>query len=242
MYQIAIVDDDARDAALLRSLLCRYAEESGCGEMRITCSEDGAAFLRGFTPAYDIVFFDIDMPGINGIEAAKKLREVAPDIAIVFVTNMAHYALEGYAVNAVDFMVKPLTYYAFALKFKKILRYVARNASKRIPLRLSEGETVHVDSADILYVEVMQHYLVYHMKDGENYRGCGYAKFMLNCLIHVAEKDFSGKNVVLSVYEENFAALNLYNLMGFIPYVSDYDSRGCGRNNREKYFKMIKYV
>ena len=76
----------------------------------------------------------------------------------------------------------------------------------------------------------------------ENYRGCGYAKFMLNSLIHVAEKDFSGKNVVLSVYEENLAALNLYNLMGFIPYVSDYDSRGYGRNNREKYFKMIKYI
>ena len=85
-------------------------------------------------------------------------------------------------------------------------------------------------------------YYVCDLCVAENYRGCGYAKFMLNCLIHVAEKDFSGKNVVLSVYEENFAALNLYNLMGFIPYVSDYDSRGCGRNNREKYFKMIKYV
>lgn len=63
-----------------------------------------------------------------------------------------------------------LFYYAFALKFKKILRYVERSASKRIPLRLSEGETVQADSADILYVEVMQHYLIFHMKGGEKYR------------------------------------------------------------------------
>lgn len=76
----------------------------------------------------------------------------------------------------------------------------------------------------------------------EKYRGKGYAKYMLNCLIRVAEKDIHGKNVVLSVYEDNAIALNLYNLMGFIPYVSGYDNRGEGRNYTEKYFKMIKYT
>lgn len=76
----------------------------------------------------------------------------------------------------------------------------------------------------------------------ENHRGNGYAKFMLNNLIRVAEKDIGGKNVVLSVYEDNIIALNLYNSMGFIPYVADYDNRGGGKNTMEKYFKMIKYT
>ena len=65
---------------------------------------------------------------------------------------------------------------------------------------------------------------------------------MLNCLIRVVEKDVSGKNVVLSVYEDNTVALNLYYQMGFIPYVAGYDNRGDGVLFTEKYFKMIKYT
>lgn len=75
----------------------------------------------------------------------------------------------------------------------------------------------------------------------ENYRNRGYGKCMLNNIIRVAEKQ-TGVNVVLSVYENNISAMSLYNLMGFIPYVSAYDNRGEGNNHKEKYFKMIKYT
>ena len=76
----------------------------------------------------------------------------------------------------------------------------------------------------------------------EKYRGKGYAKYLLNNLIRVAEKDIKGKNIVLSVYEDNYVALNLYNSMGFIPYVAGYDNRGEEKTRREKYYKMIKYI
>lgn len=76
----------------------------------------------------------------------------------------------------------------------------------------------------------------------EKHRGKGYAKYMLNNLIRMAEKDIRGKNIVLSVYEDNRIAMNLYNLMGFIPYVAGYDNRGEVRSHREKYYKMIKYT
>ena len=85
----------------------------------------------------------------------------------------------------------------------------------------------------------------YYISDlcvNEKYRGDGYAKFMLNNLVRVAEKDIRGKNVVLSVYEDNVAALNLYNVMGFIPYVAGYDNRGEEKTRRERYYKMIKYI
>lgn len=74
----------------------------------------------------------------------------------------------------------------------------------------------------------------------ESYRNRGYGKCMLNNIIRVAEKQ-TGVNVVLSVYENNISAMSLYNLMGFIPYVSAYDNRG-ENNHKEKYFKMIKYT
>lgn len=76
----------------------------------------------------------------------------------------------------------------------------------------------------------------------EKYRGNGYAKFLLNNLVRVAEKDIQGKNIVLAVYEDNYVALNLYNSAGFIPYVAGYDNRGEEKTRKEKYYKMIKYI
>lgn len=89
---------------------------------------------------------------------------------------------------------------------------------------------------------IANNYYICDLCVDERYRGKGYAKYMLNCLIRVVEKDVSGKNVVLSVYEDNTVALNLYNQMGFIPYVAGYDNRGDGVLFTEKYFKMIKYT
>lgn len=75
-----------------------------------------------------------------------------------------------------------------------------------------------------------------------DYRERGYAKHLLNCLTRIVEKEYSKKNIVLSVYANNTAALGLYSQMGFISYVSAYDNRGQSDVHEEKYYKMIKYV
>ena len=170
MLRIAVVDDDENDACLLSAYFKRYSDEETGEKADIKLYTSGENFVKDLSVLCDIVFLDIDMPEINGIETAKKLREINQDAAVVFVTNMAQYALQGYEVNAMDFFVKPVTYSGFKLKMKKIMRYVQRNSSKKIALRISENEIVNAESSDIIYVEVMQHYLIYHMKDGKKYR------------------------------------------------------------------------
>ena len=76
---------------------------------------------------FDIIIFDIDMPGINGIDTARKLRET-DSTYYYFVTNIAQYAINGYEVDAVDYILKPVSYYDFSMKFH---RTVAKAAQKK---------------------------------------------------------------------------------------------------------------
>lgn len=176
MFRIAIVDDDPGDAAALQQYIAAYAQDKAAMRraplaahtLRVFASGD--EFLASFPAEYDAVFLDIDMPGTSGMRAAQLLRKDNNDAAIIFVTNMAKYALAGYSVRALDFIVKPVSYRDFALKFAKVIEYCRRNASRTIALRPGESEQVNVESADILYIEVIQHYLLYHMANGDCHR------------------------------------------------------------------------
>ena len=66
-----------------------------------------AEFLESYTKDYDLVFLDVEMPGLNGIETAKELRHMDSNVVIMFITNMAQYAIHGYEVEAVDYVLKP---------------------------------------------------------------------------------------------------------------------------------------
>ncbi len=177
MINIAIVDDDKHDSDTLKNYINDYFKAQGAvggsAEFLTHAFSRGDEFLKAFPSGFDIVFLDIDMPGLNGLQTAKELREINTGVSIVFVTNMAQYAINGYEVNAVDFIVKPVNYYDFVLKFKKILGFSSKFSSKQITLKLSETESAVVYSSDVLYVEVIQHYLVYHTKDGKEYKSRG---------------------------------------------------------------------
>ena len=107
------------------------------------------AYLK--TP-YDLVFLDIEMPGIDGITLAKKLRACSSDVYIVFLTAHIEYALEGYEVNALRYLTKPVD----INKLKEVLNYVKdrRNSSRQIIIR-ENGEEILIDIKDILYMESM---------------------------------------------------------------------------------------
>ena len=178
MLSIAVVDDDVNDSDRLKNYIKKYFEEKdrsngASNECHINVFDCGNEFLKAFPSGFDIVFLDIEMPGLSGLQTARQLREINANVAIVFVTNMAQYAINGYEVNALDFIVKPVNYFDFALKLKKILGYCGKLAAKQIALRLSETESAVIDSSIVEYVEVIQHYLVYHTTDGKEYRTRG---------------------------------------------------------------------
>ncbi|MBQ6463778.1 MAG: response regulator transcription factor [Pseudobutyrivibrio sp.] len=162
---IAVVDDNLNDRKMILDYLSQFFNESGV-DYTTSTFEDGVSFLKDYSFSYDFIIFDIDMPQMSGIDTAKELRKKDSNVTIMFVTNMPQYALEGYSVEAVDYVLKPLSYPDFRLKMKKATRYILRNSVKKVTINTTEEGLITVDSSDIYYVESKLHYIYYHTKKG----------------------------------------------------------------------------
>lgn len=163
MHRILIVEDTPTEADVLRAHLARYAAEKG---LRFSVEVLGSALeFVNSRHAADLVFMDIDMPGINGIEAAEILRTYDQTTPLVFVTNLAQYAVQGYRVDALDFVVKPVEYYDFAMRMDRAVRIMARNAGRTLALPTESGVRV-IPCSEIAYVDMLKHDVRYHPADG----------------------------------------------------------------------------
>ena len=164
MISIAVVDDDDADAERLQRIIERYFANDRA-RYALRRFKDGETFLDGYGAGFDMVFLDIEMPGDDGMTVARRLRDKDMDIILVFTTKVTQYAASGYDVDAIGYLVKPVDYYAFALKMGKAERLAATKRNITIGLA-SDGETIYVSSKDIHYVEVRDHALIYHMTQG----------------------------------------------------------------------------
>lgn len=164
MRNVAIIEDNLSEQNRLKDFLRRYGEEKG---ENFTCFTFSSAeqFLTDYRPDYDIVFMDIELPGMNGMEASKRLREIDGNIVLVFVTNMAQFAVGGYEVGAFDFILKPLSYSSFFLKFTRIMQRVQSVDDTQIIVR-GKQYIKKVFASGILYVEIADHDVVYHTASG----------------------------------------------------------------------------
>lgn len=159
------MEDDPADSGALSALLTRYGRENGA-DLDVAVFHDPVMFLERYAANYEIVFLDIEMPELDGMKAAQKLRAKDETAVLVFVTRMAQFAVQGYRVNALDFIVKPANYYTLSLTMKNALASVERAARENvlIPLR---GGIERLSAKNILYVEVRKHTLVYHTTRGD---------------------------------------------------------------------------
>ena len=158
--KFAIVDDEKKATDLIETYIARFMTENHF-EIQTSVFHNPENFLEAYTKDYDLVFLDVEMPGLNGIETAKELRRMDGNVVIMFITNMAQYAIHGYEVEAVDYVLKPLSYADFAMKVQKALRYIARNEDANVKLCTKDG-MIHLAVSDIYYIEVRSHYLIYH--------------------------------------------------------------------------------
>ncbi len=163
MRNIAIVEDENQAAALLTGYIEEYSKRTG-QQFHIDRFENGHAFLEQYKATYAVVFMDIQMPHCNGMDIAFQLRERDKTVSIIFVTNLSKYAQKGYEVDAVGYLMKPVSYYDFALKFKKGLDIYSMNEEQRVMVSISGG-FCRISTDKLMYVEVAKHRLYYHLVD-----------------------------------------------------------------------------
>lgn len=163
---IALVEDTATEAEVLLSYIKRYGKENKIDIIttHFKCADE---LLKGYKQSYfDIVFMDVDLPGTSGLDAARLLRMQDILVTLIFVTKMGQYAHKGYEVNALDYIIKPVNYSDFELKFKRAVNIARANEVKSLLVPLSSG-FCRVSTDKIVYVEVMGHQLRYKLVDGE---------------------------------------------------------------------------
>ena len=164
MYHIAIVEDEAAFATQLQEYLEKYQEEHDV-RFKISVFGDGEEILKDYQPLYDIILLDIEMPKVNGMQAAEQIREQDADVTLMFITNMAGYAIKGYEVGALDFVMKPVNYYTFSMKLTRALKRTRQKARQEILLTLPDG-VKKLNVQQIYYVEVQNRMLSYHTDEG----------------------------------------------------------------------------
>lgn len=164
MIRVAIVEDDASCAAEIEGYLHKYEGEKGL-RMEIDFFTDGDAIVSRYPAAYDILLMDIELPLMSGMEAAEEIRQMDQDVEIIFITNSPHYAIQGYRVRALDYILKPVNYYAFSQTLNRALERKLQKKEHFLVLNVKGGKQ-RVSIRRIRYVEVQDHDLTFHMEDG----------------------------------------------------------------------------
>lgn len=170
MFRIAIVEDEDICISLLTEYLKKYEEDTG-ETFTITVYRDGDGITSTYKAQFDIILMDIQMKFMDGMEAAEEIRKMDSEVIIIFITNMTQYAIRGYQVDALDYMLKPVNYFAFSQKLDKALDKAKNRRSFYVTVAV-KGGLQKVDVANLIYIESQRHTLFYHVgKDVLSSRG-----------------------------------------------------------------------
>lgn len=175
MIKIAIVEDEHAYAMQLQDYLHQYENETG-EVFEISLFSDGDEIVNKYRPIYDIILMDVEMKFMDGMSAAEEIRKVDTEVVIMFITNMPQYAIRGYAVDALDYVLKPVSYFAFSQKLNRAISRMKKRETKTLSISI-KGGTVRLDVANIMYIESQGHTLIFHTA-GANYETSGTMKDM----------------------------------------------------------------
>lgn len=184
-YKVAVVDDEPEILERITELLNKYAEAHGeelCFET--DTYPTGDEFLKNNPNSYEILFLDINMPGSNGLRVAKKIREFNKTAIIIFCTHYEQYAINGYEVNALGYILKPVDENLFNRSLDRMIQVLKTSQARRIRVKTLHGVEV-IPVSDIIYLEIQIHNLYYYVLEGDKpveYRTRGSMQEMVDSL------------------------------------------------------------
>ncbi len=164
MINICIVEDEIEQANLLRDYIKHFATDSGV-DINVDHLLDGIDLVDGYDGSYDIILLDIQMKHLDGMAAAEKIRALDSDVIIIFITSTVQYAVQGYAVDALGYVLKPVPYTAFAqLMEKAISRVKAKQTHIYIKVTVNDRQ-LKLDCSFISYIESSRNNVILHCVD-----------------------------------------------------------------------------
>ena len=166
MIHIALVEDDKEYRSLMLDYLHRYEQESG-QRFQISSFSDGDEIATDdYKAIYDLILMDINMRFMNGMTAAEKIRKVDQAVVIIFITNSPQYVMKGYSVDALDYVLKPVNYFAFSQRIDRAISRMAQRKKQFMSVPV-KGGVQKLALSDLYYVEVFDHELLYHTRNGD---------------------------------------------------------------------------
>ena len=199
MIRIAIVEDEQSYIDQLTDYLREYQKTAG-EEINITVYRDGDGITAKYKPQFDIILMDIQMKFVDGMTAAEEIRRMDSKVIIIFITNMTQYAIRGYKVGAMDYILKPVSYFAFCERLGQAVARLKRRSSIFVTITV-KGGILRLDTSDIYYIESQGHNLIYHTSNGdylssgtmksaeEQLGGCSFSRGNKSYLINLEHVD-----------------------------------------------------
>lgn len=171
MYLIALCDDEAAELKKTERMLSSYEKNHPEIGLEIQCFKNAGELLymvreKNYTP--DLILMDIYMPGKTGIEAAKELRELGSEGKIIFFTTSREHALDAFEVDAVQYLVKPVSEQTLYPILNKLLKHMEEECRRYVLLRV-DGRIRRVAVSNITCCEAQGKNQKIYLSDGRQY-------------------------------------------------------------------------
>lgn len=195
MLHVAICDDEEKFVHHLTELLNQYADDTET-EIKITAFYDGMELIEKYDPTIDLIFLDIQMKTLNGLQAAERVRQIDTKVGLIFLTTLTQYGLEGYQYQATNYIIKPIKYIRLKTEMNRFLERHRQEEAPAIVILNDDGR-YKVPLKELRYVETFNRNLLFHteqekiicyrsMKDlAEELSGSGFARCHAGYLVNL---------------------------------------------------------